>query len=303
METPGEDVVVRSVESVLEGGPSKLTSCPNCGSDGVDNYCASCGQRAGNLHTPIGTFFREALDGLLSFDSRVWHTLIVLLYRPGELTLEYWRGRRARYVAPLRLYLFVSFFTFLFLAFVAPQSVIDTTGEDPDAVVRIGLDEGDEDGPRDLDDLGADSPAPVRWFVQRVLRPVIEEPERAEALFVQRLPWAFFFLVPVFGAVLRLLYRRHERFFVPHLVFALHLFTAAFLLYSAGVGADAISDTEAGSTLATLAILGVSFLSLRRAYPESLVKTIAKQAALIAVHGFAIAVAMLLLLVVTGLTA
>ena len=135
METPGEDVVVRSVESVLEGGPSKLRSCPNCGSDGVDSYCASCGQRAGNLHTPIGTFIREALDGLLSFDSRVWHTLIVLLYRPGELTLEYWRGRRARYV-----------------------------------------------------------------------------------------------LVPVFGAVLRLLYRRRERFFVPRLVFALHLFTAAFLL-------------------------------------------------------------------------
>ena len=122
METPGEDVVVRSVESVLEGGPSKLTSCPNCGSDGVANYCASCGQRAGNLHTPIGAFVREALDGLLSFDSRVWRTLIVLLYRPGELTLEYWRGRRARYVAPLRLYLFVSFFTFLFLAFVAPRA-------------------------------------------------------------------------------------------------------------------------------------------------------------------------------------
>ena len=300
MEAPGEDVVVRSVESVLEGGPTKLASCPNCGSDRVESFCPSCGQRAGSLHTSIVTFAREMLDGLFSFDSRVWRTLIVLLLRPGHLTLEYWRGRRARFVAPLRLYLFVSFCVFLFLAAVAPQDVIDTSGEESDAVVRIGL---DQDDPTDLDGLGADSPPLVRWFVQRVLRPMIEEPERAGALFLQRLPWAFFFLVPVFAAQLRLLYRRQERFFVPHLVFALHFQTAAFLLYTAGVAVDAISGTEGASALAGLVLLAFLFLSLWRAYGQGLLKTLAKQVGLLFVHSIVMMLAMLLLLVVTGLTA
>ena len=300
MEAPGEDVVVRSVESVLEGGPTKLKSCPNCGSDRVESFCPSCGQRAGSLHTSIAAFAREMLDGFFSFDSRVWRTLIVLLLRPGHLTLEYWRGRRARFVAPLRLYLFVSFCVFLFLAAVAPQDVIDTSGQESGAMVSIGL---DEDAPADLDDLGADSPPLVRWFVQRVLRPMIEEPERAGALFLQRLPWAFFFLVPAFAAQLRLLYRRQERFFVPHLVFALHFQTAAFLLYTVGIAVDAISGTEGASSLAGLVLLAFLFLSLWRAYGQGLLKTLAKQVGLLFVHSIVIMLAMLLLLVVTGLTA
>ncbi|MEE2778741.1 MAG: DUF3667 domain-containing protein [Acidobacteriota bacterium] len=39
---------------------------------------------------------------MFSFDSGVWATLIPLLRRPGLLTFEYWQGRRARYVPPLR---------------------------------------------------------------------------------------------------------------------------------------------------------------------------------------------------------
>ena len=93
---PGEDVVIRGVESALEGKAAEVDRCPNCGSDQVDSYCAACGQRAGDLHTTVGQFARDALDGLFSFDSRVWRTLIALVFRPGLLTVEYWQGRRAR---------------------------------------------------------------------------------------------------------------------------------------------------------------------------------------------------------------
>ena len=299
METPGEDVVVRSVESVLEGGPSDAPCCPNCGSDHIESYCAHCGQRAGSLQTPITAFIREVLDGLLSFDSRAWRTLLQLFRRPGQLTLEYWRGRRVRFVAPLRLYLFVSFFSFLFLTAVAPESVLDATGESPGAMVQIQV---AEDAPTDLDDLGADSSAPVHWFVQRVLRPVIEAPERTQTYFAERLAWVFFLLLPVFAALLRLLYRRRERFFVPHLVFALHFFTATFILHGAGVAVNAIFRAEWGSPIGALAILVVLFQSLRRVYQERFLTTIAKQACLVAAHSFAIAIALLLLLIVTGLS-
>ena len=112
----------------------------------------------------------------------------------------------------------------------------------------------------------------------------------------------FFSLVPVFAAVLRLLYRRRERFFVPHLVFALHFFTTAFMLYVAGVVVNALSATAWGSAISLPALLVLLFLSLRRAYREPLVKTLAKQACLVAVHGVAVMAALFLLLIVTGLS-
>lgn len=285
---PGEDVVIRSVESALEGKAANLETCPNCGSDQVDRYCAACGQRAGDLHTSVGQFIRDAMDGLFSFDSRVWRTLIALVFRPGLLTVEYWQGRRARYVAPLRLYLFVSFFTFLLLALFARGNVVDTTGTNPDAPVRVGLTESD------------DTDVEAGWFIDRVLRPILEDSEGFEELFVRRLPWMFFALVPVFAMYVRLLFRRRERFFVPHLVFALHFHAAAFLVASAARAVALLWEPLSG--LGFLAVLVALFLSLRRVYGEGWFRTIVKQACLLFVHGFSIVLAMGALMVLTSLS-
>ncbi|MYA07265.1 MAG: DUF3667 domain-containing protein [Holophagales bacterium] len=285
---PGEDVVIRSVESALEGKAADIARCPNCGSDQVDSYCAACGQRAGDLHTSVGHFIRDAMDGLFSFDSRVWRTLIALVFRPGLLTVEYWQGRRARYVAPLRLYLFVSFFTFLLLALFARGNVVDMTGEDRDAPVRITLTESEIAE----EDAG--------WFVDRVLRPIMEDTEGFEALFVRRLPWMFFALVPLFAVLLRLLYRRRELFYVPHLVFALHFHAAAFLVFVAGRAGALL--WEPVSSFAFLAILVALFLSLRRSFNEGWFRTVVKEAVLLLVHGLAITMATLVLMISTSLS-
>lgn len=271
-----------------ESSPAVVARCPNCGSDQVGRYCAGCGQKAGSLRTPISAVVHEALDEIFSFDSRVWRTLIALFRRPGSLTVDYWEGRRARFVAPLRLYLFVSFFTFLFLAVAAPEGIIDATGTNPEAMVAFGITPDDEDDPG--------------WLSERVLRPMVENPERTQALFVQRLPWVVFALVPAFAAWLRLLYRRRERFFVPHLVFAFHFHAVAFLLYASGTAGDKMIRTEVVSDLASLAILTVLFLALSRVYREGRLKTIGKQAALLFVHFLAVGVSVFLLLIITGLS-
>ncbi|WP_255494666.1 DUF3667 domain-containing protein [Luteibacter sp. Sphag1AF] len=51
-------------------------------------------------------------DLLFHLDERVIHTLPALYFRPGFLTLEYFAGRRVRYIAPFRL-----MFVFCLLAF------------------------------------------------------------------------------------------------------------------------------------------------------------------------------------------
>ena len=287
--------------------------CPNCGSEQVEHYCASCGQHAGDLRTSIGEFLREAVDEVFSLDSRVWRTLIALFRHPGLLTADYWRGRRARFVTPLRLYLLVSFVTFLFLVIVAPNSVLDATGTNPWAPLRIGS------GPLLLDLPAAEAPVPdgavedgdpaptgedsPGWYSQHVLRPALEAPERAQRLFHQRVQWTVFAQVPLFAVWLRLFYRRRERFFVPHLVFALHFHTLAFVLLVAGTAGTLILGTQIPSVIAYLAVAAMLFCSLRRVYAEGVLKTLVKQIALVFVHAWAILFGLMALLTVTGLTA
>jgi len=284
--------------------------CPNCGSAHVEQYCASCGQRAAELRTPVSAFLREALDDVFSFDSRIWRTLIALFRRPGSLTADYWRGRRARFVTPLRLYLIVSLVSFLFLVFTAPNAVLDATGTNPWAPLRIGS----GPAPFDLPSRGApiavelaedEDPAPGEapgWLMEHVVRPALDAPERAQRLFHQRLQWTVFAQVPLFALWLRLLYRRRERFFVPHLVFALHFHTLAFVLLVAGTAGTLVLGTQIPSSIAYLALLTALFLSLRRVYAEGVFKTLAKQFALMTVHAVTVLLGFMALLTVTGLT-
>jgi hypothetical protein len=67
------------------------------------------------------TLLVEARDAMVHLDGRLWRTLGALLLRPGFLTQEYFRERRASYVSPFRLYLAASV-VFFSLAFVSGPS-------------------------------------------------------------------------------------------------------------------------------------------------------------------------------------
>ena len=107
----------RNLTDSADGPPSSAV-CPNCESPNVEDYCASCGQRSGTLHIPVRAIVSETMLSIFAFDSRVWQTLFILIRRPGLLTRHYLDGKRARYVAPLRLYFFISFVAFLLLAVI-----------------------------------------------------------------------------------------------------------------------------------------------------------------------------------------
>ena len=67
------------------------------------------------LWSVVFEFFREMFE----LDSRVFRTLKSLLFRPGHLSSEFSRNRRAAYMSPVRLYLFISFLFFLVLSISA----------------------------------------------------------------------------------------------------------------------------------------------------------------------------------------
>src|SRR4051812_31214943 len=104
----------------LPGPGARLPlACANCGAALSGRYCSACGQKADTEAHSVGHFLWEAIEALTHADSRVWLTLQPLLRRPGFLSREFFAGRRARYVQPLRLYLILSIVFFVLSALLS----------------------------------------------------------------------------------------------------------------------------------------------------------------------------------------
>ena len=91
--------------------------CLNCGAALSGQYCGSCGQRARSRLISLWELVRDAFGDIFELDSRIWRTLLPLLFRPGKLTKDYLEGRRARFMPPFRTYLVLSVLFFLVLFF------------------------------------------------------------------------------------------------------------------------------------------------------------------------------------------
>lgn len=99
------------------------THCENCGTKLAGPFCHKCGQHDFEFHRSFWHVFLEGLESFLHFDSKLFHTVATLIFRPGRLTAEFNAGKRASQMPPLRLYIFVSlvFFFLFFLNNHAPD--------------------------------------------------------------------------------------------------------------------------------------------------------------------------------------
>ena len=82
----------------------------------------------------VSELLREAFE----LDSRLIRTLKLLLFRPGALAVEFSNNRRASYVSPIRLYLFVSILFFFFLS-IGAEFDTDVDPDRPEVQVQVGL--------------------------------------------------------------------------------------------------------------------------------------------------------------------
>jgi hypothetical protein len=116
IEAVGEAVtgslLARAVEpSGGETGHERHANCLNCGTALTGEYCHSCGQ-PGHIHRTLGAFWHDVAHSVLHFDGKIWRTLPLLAWRPGELTRRFIEGERARFVSPMALFLFSVFLMF-----------------------------------------------------------------------------------------------------------------------------------------------------------------------------------------------
>ena len=90
--------------------------CLNCGAGLTGPFCARCGQKA-HVHRTISAIWHDILHGVLHFDGKLWRTLPMLTFKPGELTRRYIHGERAKFISPMALFLFSIFMMFAVFSF------------------------------------------------------------------------------------------------------------------------------------------------------------------------------------------
>lgn len=108
-------LIARAVEGGVDGHGADGGICLNCGTKLIGTHCHSCGQ-PGHIHRSLGAIWHDIAHGVLHFEGKIWRTLPLLVFRPGELTRRYIRGERMRFVSPLALFLFSVFLMFAVLS-------------------------------------------------------------------------------------------------------------------------------------------------------------------------------------------
>ncbi|HEV7159292.1 MAG TPA: DUF3667 domain-containing protein [Caulobacteraceae bacterium] len=246
---------------VAPKGGETPTHCRNCGAALAGPYCHACGQRADDHHRSILHLTLEVIEGMTHLDGRIATTLPALLFRPGRLAADYVGGRLNRHIPPFRLFLVSLLIFMLSLEFVVNQGMgpvaeklsashasakvnlyLDpartaearaaannsVAGVPADVAAEIG---SDKDVRSALKGGRKDTPQ-TRWLREHLTRAVGNPQFYLTVVF----EWAHrlaVLLLPIFAALLSLLYVYRRKFFVyDHLMVAMQYLSFCFLLWA-----------------------------------------------------------------------
>jgi hypothetical protein len=92
--------------------------CLNCGHLVEEAYCSRCGQKNTQTRQSLLHLVAHFAEDLTHYDGAFWRTIKFLLFRPAYLTKQYLEGKRQSYVPPVKLYIFISFISFVLPALI-----------------------------------------------------------------------------------------------------------------------------------------------------------------------------------------
>lgn len=285
-------------------------NCLNCRATVMGRYCQHCGQENVEVKESFGHLIMHFIEDLTHFDGKLWGTLMLLLFKPAKLTQHYMDGKRATYIHPIRMYLFISavFFFFVF------------SGKSPDVSKDVKINNGSTTTKGKIGkskeafsfNLGTDSvqyysiadydSAQVKlaaakkdnWIESTLIKKSIEINSKykennakiGEALLEQFQHYfsrILYISLPLFALFLWVLYRRNKNhYFVDHLIFSIHIyctfFIILFVLKLFNLATEMIFHKTYGMASAVITIVLYFYLykALRNHFKQSRKKTVLK---------------------------
>lgn len=250
--------------------------CKNCGNTLTGKFCHNCGQSALSRRGPLFTIFKEILNEF-HFDSKFLHSLVSLLFKPGQLTLDFISGKRLSMLPPFRMYLVISVLLLLF--FEVPIKDVSNTNLYIGSQL-IGSTEADPNQ-NDVRFM-----FPDKSFVGSLLAPYLDDRSEHFAIVEPQIlvndlvnsinkfmSPVLILLIPLLAIILKALYFRSSFYYVDHLIFALHfqsfLFIMALIIRASTILHPLLS-------LAGLLIPVYLFFAMKKVYKQSIKKTLLK---------------------------
>ncbi len=190
----------------------KLT-CKSCGHALEDTFCTACGEkRFDSKELSIKRFLEETFEGLVHFDNKYFRTLRALFTMPGQLSLNYVEGRRARFMKPVQFFVITNLIFFILIRgnpfslslynyiTYGPFIFFNTRQLVHDKIVHLGM-----------------SPGTYTYIFNEKM-----QADSKELIFV---------FIPICALICWLLFLTCRRRFVEHLVFSTHFITFVLCLF------------------------------------------------------------------------
>lgn len=285
--------------------------CLNCGAPLTGKFCANCGQQNHTYAAPLWTVINDFSGNHFGFDSKFFHSILPLLFRPGFLSREYSAGRRVRYINPLRLYIFSSLVLF-FIAWTVASPQIARFNK-ANCIGEANCHETSKLFTPDQHKTGV-NPSVLNKHIQPVSGNTQQKQSAAATAipdndsvsgtmfgkkfemskneFMNRLihdfevylPKMMFVFLPLVALLLKLFYIRSKRYYMEHLIFTLHnhafIFTAMTGMLLAGMLGTHFSwlatPTRYFNDVVGWYMVVYIFLAMLFYYHQSFIKTLVK---------------------------
>tara|TARA_R110001592_G_scaffold363109_2_gene680366 strand:- start:35937 stop:36803 length:867 start_codon:yes stop_codon:yes gene_type:complete len=249
--------------------------CPNCSSQLKvnDHFCGHCGQKLSLAEEfEIKNVLAQFFGNIFSFDSKVFKTLKVL-FVPAKYYKLFVEGKRASYMQPLRLFIFLNIFLFgLMLSYnktrVGGASINKT--EDSQFVWgndTISMEIMEKYTPEELLELYPQESFMGSLAFKQVAHLFQDEDSFLKGV-AEKLPWLFFLLIPLLAVSSYIIERKYKVKYLMHFLFWTNIMSAFILVNSLELLFYNVVDVT-HSFLAALVIFCpiFSFWSLQRVFP------------------------------------
>ncbi|WP_166923635.1 DUF3667 domain-containing protein [Flavobacterium poyangense] len=234
----------------------KDKTCLNCRHVVEQKFCPNCGQENSDTRKTFHHLFIHFFEDLTHYENAFWKTIRNLLFKPATLTKEYLSGKRLSYLAPVRLYIFISFITFLLIALfpskvseginkseeVISAEMAKTNQKDKLEKMKISSKYFNLRPVKEMDSIqkygkeGEKLTDFEYWAYEKVYATTShytkkEIIDKFIESFFHNIPKILFIIMPFFAFFLWLFHNKKKWYYFDHGIFTLHYFSFLLLIF------------------------------------------------------------------------